>query len=55
MTDDHGRFVWYEFMTTDTKAAEAFYTDVVGWTARNSACPVSATPSSGPAMPRSRA
>lgn len=26
-------FVWYELMTTDAKAAEAFYTRVVGWTA----------------------
>ncbi len=27
-----GRPVWYELMTTDTKAAEAFYDKVVGWT-----------------------
>jgi predicted enzyme related to lactoylglutathione lyase len=27
-----GRHVWSELMTTDTKAAEAFYNDVVGWT-----------------------
>lgn len=26
-----GRFVWYELMTTDTKSAIAFYTDVIGW------------------------
>jgi predicted enzyme related to lactoylglutathione lyase len=26
-----GRFVWYELMTTDTKNAIAFYTEVVGW------------------------
>lgn len=26
-----GRFVWYELMTTDTKAAIAFYTEVIGW------------------------
>jgi predicted enzyme related to lactoylglutathione lyase len=26
-----GRFVWHELMTTDTKAAIAFYTEVVGW------------------------
>ena len=25
-------FIWYELMTTDTKAAEAFYASVVGWT-----------------------
>jgi len=27
-----GRFVWYELLTTDTKAAMDFYKDVVGWT-----------------------
>lgn len=27
-----GSFFWYELMTSDTKAAEAFYTAVVGWT-----------------------
>ena len=26
-----GRPVWYELMTTDMKAAETFYRDVVGW------------------------
>ena len=26
-----GRFVWHELMTTDPKAAIAFYTEVVGW------------------------
>jgi len=32
-TDDVlGRFVWHELMTTDTKAAERFYTTVIGWT-----------------------
>lgn len=32
MTDTNtGRFVWYELMTTDTKAAIAFYSEVVGW------------------------
>ena len=24
-------FIWYELMTTDPKAAEAFYASVVGW------------------------
>ena len=28
-----GRPLWYELMTTDMKAAEAFYKKVVGWTA----------------------
>jgi uncharacterized protein len=27
-----GRVVWYELLTTDVKAAEKFYKDVVGWT-----------------------
>jgi predicted enzyme related to lactoylglutathione lyase len=27
-----GRVLWYELLTTDMKAAEKFYTDVVGWT-----------------------
>jgi uncharacterized protein len=31
MSDSQGRFVWYELMTTDTKAAGAFYSAVVGW------------------------
>ncbi|MDB4958473.1 MAG: doxorubicin biosynthesis enzyme DnrV [Myxococcales bacterium] len=26
-----GRFVWYELLTSDPKAAIAFYSDVVGW------------------------
>jgi predicted enzyme related to lactoylglutathione lyase len=26
-----GRPIWYELLTTDMKAAEAFYTNVVGW------------------------
>src|SRR5271163_2779136 len=31
MVNSHGRFVWYELMTTDPKAAEIFYAEVVGW------------------------
>jgi uncharacterized protein len=31
MSDNLGKFVWYDVMTTDTKAAEAFYSAVVGW------------------------
>ena len=26
-----GRYVWHELLTTDPKAAESFYTEVVGW------------------------
>lgn len=35
MVNSHGRFVWYELLTTDIKAAKAFYTDVVGWGTRD--------------------
>ncbi len=28
-----GHFIWYELMTNDTAKAEAFYKEVVGWTA----------------------
>jgi uncharacterized protein len=30
-TGTKGRFVWHELMTTDPKAAQDFYTEVVGW------------------------
>ena len=39
MVDFHGRFVWYELMTTDMKAAKAFYAGVVGWGVRNASAP----------------
>ena len=29
-----GRFVWYELMTADTTASQAFYTQVLGWGTR---------------------
>jgi predicted enzyme related to lactoylglutathione lyase len=31
MSNAHGDFIWYELLTTDADAAEAFYRDVVGW------------------------
>ncbi|MBX9844482.1 MAG: VOC family protein [Xanthobacteraceae bacterium] len=31
MVGSHGRFVWYELITTDVAAAKAFYTKVIGW------------------------
>lgn len=37
--DSHGRFIWYELMTTDMKAAKAFYSEVVGWGARDASMP----------------
>jgi uncharacterized protein len=39
MVDTRGRFVWYELMTTDTDAARAFYTDVLGWRAHDASVP----------------
>lgn len=39
MSSSHGRFVWYELMTTDTTAAEAFYRGVMGWKAQDSGMP----------------
>ena len=35
MANSHGRFVWYELMTTDMEAAKAFYADVMGWGTQN--------------------
>lgn len=31
MESSSGRFVWYELMTTDPKAAIAFYSELIGW------------------------
>ena len=33
MTNPHGSFIWYELLTSDADAAQAFYGKVVGWTA----------------------
>ena len=35
MNDQHGRFAWYELLTTDMAAAKSFYSRVVGWEARD--------------------
>jgi predicted enzyme related to lactoylglutathione lyase len=35
MVDHHGRFTWYELMTTDVAAAKAFYASVLGWGAQD--------------------
>jgi hypothetical protein len=42
VVNPHGRFVWYELMTTDMKSAKAFYASVVGWGARGASMPGSA-------------
>jgi len=39
MSSIEGRFTWYELMTTDTKAAAAFYGDVVGWGTQDASMP----------------
>jgi uncharacterized protein len=39
MVDYHGRFVWYELMTTDLAAARAFYAKVMGWGAQEASAP----------------
>jgi predicted enzyme related to lactoylglutathione lyase len=39
MTSSQGQFVWYELMTTDTKAAKDFYGKVVGWGAQDMQMP----------------
>jgi uncharacterized protein len=39
VVDSHGRFVWYELITTDTAAAKAFYAKVVGWGTEDTSMP----------------
>ncbi len=39
MVNSHGRFVWYELMTTDVETAKAFYASVVGWGTRDASAP----------------
>ena len=48
----HGKFCWYDLMTQDTKAAETFYHDVIGWEAKDSGVPGQSYTlfSQGPAM-----
>ena len=39
MSSLQGKFVWYDLMTSDDKAAQAFYSGVVGWHAKDSGMP----------------
>lgn len=39
MSDCHGRFAWYELITTDVAAAGTFYAKVVGWGTRDAVTP----------------
>lgn len=42
MATSDGTFVWYELMTEDVKAAEAFYAEVLGWHMADAGHPVMA-------------
>jgi uncharacterized protein len=39
MADRKGNFIWYELMTTDSDAAEAFYRGVLDWQSRDAGMP----------------
>lgn len=39
MANSHGRFAWYELITTDVEAAKAFYTNVIGWGTLDASAP----------------
>lgn len=39
MSDDRGRFVWYELLTTNMPAAKAFYGNVFGWATQDASTP----------------
>jgi len=39
MVECHGRFAWYELMTTNMAAAATFYANVVGWGAQDASTP----------------
>ena len=42
MDGSHGRFLWYELMTTDIGAAKAFYAVVLRWGMQDASMPGSA-------------
>jgi predicted enzyme related to lactoylglutathione lyase len=39
MPSAHGKFVWYELLTLNTAAAEAFYRSVIGWGVQDAGVP----------------
>jgi hypothetical protein len=39
MPNQHGEFIWYELLTTDSNAALAFYGAILGWQATDSGQP----------------
>jgi predicted enzyme related to lactoylglutathione lyase len=53
MPAPRGKFIWYDVMTSDTKAATEFYRHVIGWNAQEHAMPDNRSYtvfSKGPAM-----
>jgi uncharacterized protein len=36
MSKTFGQFVWYDVMTSDSKAAESLYRSVIGWDSKDS-------------------
>ena len=52
MSAYEGKFVWYELMTSDARAAEAFYAAAIGWQAKDAGMPGQSYTlfSAGPAM-----
>jgi predicted enzyme related to lactoylglutathione lyase len=53
MPAPRGKFIWYDVMTSEPKAATAFYSDVIGWNAHEHAMPDNRTYtvfSKGPTM-----
>jgi predicted enzyme related to lactoylglutathione lyase len=39
MSENHGKFVWYDAMTTDAHAAAEFYKEAIGWEYKDSGMP----------------
>lgn len=39
MVEHHGRFAWYELMTTDMAGAATFYANLLGWGAQDASTP----------------
>jgi uncharacterized protein len=39
MSENHGKFVWYELLTTDPEQAAKFYSAVIGWEAKDASIP----------------
>ncbi len=39
MSNQHGEFIWYELLTDNADAAEAFYAELIGWSVQHSEQP----------------